>query len=324
MRIRLRLKALPVITIAGIIILTSCSPEEKDKILYINSYHDGYPSSDDISEGIHEILDEKNVELQIFYMDSKRNPGKEDLALKVKEALALIDDFSPDLVIASDDNAAGLIVSPYLNNGEIPVVFCGVNWSADQYGFGGNVTGMLEVYPLRECIQTIKEMNTEIRRMAILSENTQSEKNNTELLDTLYLNMGMEPEYHMVDDFNQWKEAFKELSSSSDLIYMPTNGAIRDWNREEAISFIEKNLKVPVITCDDFMMDYCVFGLTKEAKEQGEWSAETALRILGGTDPASIPYTRCSRWHAYLNQKLASIIDFKLKDEPSGSFTLIK
>ncbi len=304
--------------------LSSCNADRIPRILYINSYHDGYPSSDDIREGILETLDGKSVNLETFYLDSKRNPEEEKVGARVKEAVELIGTYQPDLVIASDDNAVALVVKPFLDGTGTPVVFCGVNWSADQYDLGSNVTGMLEVYPLRECIRTIMELNPDAHRMAVLSENTPSEARNTELLDTLYRNLGMKVEYRLVDDFEQWKEAFREVSLSSHLIYTPTNGAIRHWDREEAMEFVEENLKVPTITCDDFMMDYCVFGLTKVAREQGEWAAAMALKILEGTDPSAIPYTKCSRWHAYLNKRLADAIGFNLPEEPDGEFTVLE
>jgi ABC-type uncharacterized transport system substrate-binding protein len=182
---------------------------------------------------------------------------------------------------------------------------------------------MLEVLPLRECIQTIRDLDPDIRKISVLSENSLSERNNTELLDTLYRNMGFMVQYRLVDEFDQWKEAFKALSLSSDLIYMPTNGAIRNWDSKEALSIVEENLNVPTITCDDFMMEYCVFGLTKVAKEQGEWAAETALEILNGASPSDFPYTRNIQFNTCLNQRLADIIGFRLATPDSGSFTEI-
>ena len=71
------------------------------------------------------------------------------------------------------------------------------------------------------------------------------------------------------------------------------------------------------------MMDNCVFGLTKIAKEQGEWAAETAIQILNGTDPAIIPYTRNRQTHSYLNRDLANRMGFELKEPPAGPFTVI-
>jgi RNase P/RNase MRP subunit p30 len=80
-----------------------------------------------------ETLSEEDVHLEIFYMDTKRNNGEDQIADKVQEAMEKIREFSPDLVITSDDNAVMYVVSPYLDTSGIPVVFCGVNWSAEQY-----------------------------------------------------------------------------------------------------------------------------------------------------------------------------------------------
>ena len=46
------------------------------KILWVNSYHDGYPWSDGIESGLHEVLDETGVELKIVHMDTKSNPDE--------------------------------------------------------------------------------------------------------------------------------------------------------------------------------------------------------------------------------------------------------
>lgn len=305
------------------LVISACEDQNSKRILYINSYHKGYPSSDDIQLGILDGLKDQHINLEIFYMDTKRNSEPKDMDQKVLEVLEIYDRFAPHLIIASDDNAAGKVVAPHLQNKGIPVVFCGVNWSAERYRLGSNVTGMLEVMPLQELILTIKGVNPDIRRIAILSENSVSEQNNSELLDTLYRNLGFLPEYFLVNDFMQWKEAFLEASYTSDLIYMPTNGAIRNWDREEAIRFVKANLNVPSITCDDFMMDYCVFGLTKVAREQGEWAAQTALQILNGKSPAEIPYTKNQRFHTYLNSGLAEHMGFHLLEEPEGDFTII-
>ena len=301
-----------------------CQNESRRKIFYINSYHDGYPSSDDIREGILETLNDEAVILEVFYMDTKRNPDPDMVAIKVREALEIIERFNPDLILASDDNAVDKLVVPHLQDLGHPIVFCGVNWSTDKYELKDNVTGMLEVLPLRECIQTIQRMNPDISSISVLSENSQSERNNRELLDTLYRNLGLEVEYRLVDDFAQWKAAFIELGASTDLIYMPTNGAIKNWDSEEARAFVEGNLNVPTITCDDFMMEYCVFGLTKVAREQGEWAAQTALDILNGQSPSEIPFAHNHRFNTCLNKKLGKLISFNLHEETKENVIVLE
>jgi len=72
------------------------------------------------------------------------------------------------------------------------------------------------------------------------------------------------------------------------------------------------------------MMDYCVFGLTKDAREQGEWAAQTALEILDGKPPSDIPYTENRRFNTYLNRKLANAMGFNLIEEPKENFIVLE
>jgi ABC-type uncharacterized transport system substrate-binding protein len=301
--------------LAGIMFFSCNTSNSCKKVYYINSYHPGYGSSDDVMQGIIQTLSNKNVELKIFFMDTKQKSSEEELQQATKDAVAGIKEFNPDLLLVSDDNAMKYIIQPYFNNKEIPVVFCGVNWSAEQYGLGTNVTGMLEVIPLRECISEVLKSYPETKNFVILSENSLSEKNNTALLDTMYRNLGLTPTYMLADNFEEWLLFFKTANETADLIYMPTNGAVKNWNNVEAKTRIDEILKIPVITCDDFMMPFVVFGLTKIAKEQGEWAAETALEILGGTKPSEIPYAKNRQFKAWLNAKLAKRIDFKISEE---------
>jgi ABC-type uncharacterized transport system substrate-binding protein len=258
------------------------------------------------------VLDSaESIQLESFFLDSKRNPSPETIKQNVEFALEQIEHFNPDLIIASDDDAVKYLVVPHFKGREIPVVFCGVNWSAKQYGLPAqNVTGMLEVLPLRENLAQIKKFNPEAVKMLILSENSTSEQNNKVLLDTLFRSAGFEPEYHLVNEFSEWKTAFIAANRNFDLIYLPTNGSIKNWDKAEAIEIVSQNITVPVITCDDFMMPYCVFGMTKVASEQGQWAAKTALEVLNGKSIVEIPLSRNIKSKVFRNQKLAAKIGF--------------
>ena len=254
-------------------------------------------------------------------MDTKRKSSEEEILQVTKNALAEIEEFQPDILIASDDNAVKYIIQPHFNNKVIPVVFCGVNWSAEKYGLGENVTGMLEVMPLKDCISEVLKNYPETKDFVVLSENSHSEQNNTELLDTMYRNLGLSPKYFLANNFEEWKSFFIKANNSADLIYMPTNGAVKNWNNVEAQKLIEEILQIPTITCDDFMMPFVVYGQTKIAKEQGEWAAKTALKILNNSSPYEIPYTKNSQWEAWLNTKLADKINFKISEKTKQNCT---
>jgi hypothetical protein len=66
------------------------------RIFYINSYHAGYGSSDDVMEGITETLASENVELKIYFHDAKRKTTVQEIQQSVKNILQEIKQFNPD------------------------------------------------------------------------------------------------------------------------------------------------------------------------------------------------------------------------------------
>mgnify|MGYP006282766805 FL=1 len=282
------------------------------RIFYINSYHQGYGSSDDITAGIQETVATSGAELEIFYMDTKRQTSEQHIEAISAEALERIEHYKPNVIIASDDNAIKYIVAPHFKSGHIPVIFCGVNWSCEQYGLPtDNVTGMLEVLPLDEAFATLKEIYPDAKKLTILSENTTSEQNNKTYLDPVYREFGYDPQYALVDNYTDWKAAFLHANESADLIFFVTNGAIQNWDAEDAKAFITEHIKKPIFTADDFMMEYAVFGFTKVAKEQGIWAAERALEIINGASPRDFPVTKNQQAEIYINTLLAQKIGFE-------------
>ncbi len=299
-----------ILTTFSINVMISCQ-SIRNRVVYVNSYHSGYKPSDEIMRGIRETLTSDKFDLQILFIDSKRQTSLERLSEKIDSARNFILDFKPDVLIVSDDYAVKYLVNPFFNQFDIPIVFCGVNWSAEQYNLSpSHITGMIEVLPLHEAIRFIKGFYPTTEKLAVLSEKSLSELNNTKLLDTLYKNLGMKPEYFLADNFEDWKKMFVMANDQADIIYLPTNGAIKDWDESMAIKFVKENIRKPVFTCDDFMMDYCVFGFTKIPIEQGIFAAETAKNILHGTSPAKIPIKRNKQTETWYNKKLAQIIGF--------------
>jgi ABC-type uncharacterized transport system substrate-binding protein len=260
---------------------------------------------------IRETLGREGIALEVEFMDAKHHPDDADLRRRAGEVLASLRRFRPNLLIASDDDAVKYVLAPYYRDGPIPAVFCGVNWSARQYGLPtANVTGMLEVVPIEETLRQVQRMKPSTRRLCVLSENTVSERNNRELLDSRYKALSLDPQYALVDNFEEWKRAFLAAQRDSDVVYLPTNGAIRGWDAAAAAEWVRSNIRKPVITCDDFMMPYAVFGLTKVAREQGEWAARAALEILRGKRPGDIPMVPNTQTRCFVNPELADRIGF--------------
>jgi ABC-type uncharacterized transport system substrate-binding protein len=284
----------------------------KYKIVYVNSYHQGHPPSDQITTGLVESMPADSFEVISYFMDTKRNPTQEYIEAKAAALLDSIQQADPDLLVISDDNAVKYLVQPHLQDQDLPVVFCGVNWSADQYALSrNNITGILELLPVEEVMAAMKSHDPSIQSLLVLNENTTTSRKTKPILDTVLNSLGIEVTQTLVDDFEGWKAAFEEGNRSFDIIYLQTQGAIKGWDHAEAKKFIDQHIKVPLITCEDHMMPYSVFGMTQVSREQGTWAAETAKKILRGTPPSKIPVSENQMVSIWFNPTLAEKVGFQ-------------
>lgn len=296
-------------------ILLCCSCKERASlpvILYINSYHEGYPPSDSIMKGLDENLPSDSFSVVKTFMDTKRKYDSASIHRQTQSILAMVDSIKPDVIIVSDDAAVHYVIQPNQDRLNIPVVYCGINWSSEAYDLQNDkVTGMLEVLPLRQLLEEVKSRYPDIKQVAIVSENSLSEMQNKILLDTLYRNAGLMPTYYLVDSFDDWQRAFILANEENDLLYLPTNGSIQNWSNEEAEKWVAEHITKPVVTCDDFIMPFCVFGLTKVPEEQGIYVAQTAKKILNGRKLETIRETRNIEVETWFNPGLAAKVGFE-------------
>jgi ABC-type uncharacterized transport system substrate-binding protein len=245
-------------------------------------------------------------------MDTKRNPSPEFIEAKAEALLDSIREEDPDLLVVSDDNAVKYLLQPHYQDQDMPVVFCGVNWSAEPYGLSrNNITGILELLPVKEVVVAMKSHYPSMQSLLVLNENTTTSRKTKPVLDTLLNHLGIKVTQALVDDFESWKTAFEEGNRSFDIIYLQTQGAIREWDHEEALRHIHQHIKVPLVTCEDHMMPYSVFGMTQVSREQGSWAAETAKKILRGTPPSDIPVSRNQKVNIWYNPTLAEKVRFQ-------------
>ena len=284
---------------------------EKMKVVYVNSYHKGFPPSDQITEGVLEKLPKDSFEIITYFMDTKRNPSTEYIKNRAAIILDSIHAEHPDLLIASDDNAMKYLVVPNFHDDPLPIVFCGVNWTADQYDLSHlNITGILELLPVKESLLSLKSYYPTMQKLLVLNENTTTSRKTKPLLDDLLSNIGFSVQQALVDDFEGWISAFIDGNENFDVIYLQTRGAIKNWDHAEAVRIINQYMRIPLFTCEDFMMPYAMFGLTQISKEQGLWAAATAKKILQGTSPEEIPISKNRMSTVWINKRLAEKVNF--------------
>lgn len=277
-------------------------PETK-KCLYVSSYHVGYEWSDDIESSIRTVLDGHCDLLQVD-MDSKRNSSPEQIFKITNKIVKLIEDWQPDVVITSDDNAAKYLIAPHYRDDKVPFVFCGVNWTVEEYGFPyTNVTGIVEVAPVRIMLEEAFKVSGQGRKAVFIGADRLSEKKNFDRLKVVAEELNIQIDAVYTSSFRQWKRAMG-TADEYDITIIGTNAGISNWDADEAMQTALKLTRTLTVTNDRWMLPYSSFGYTKIAKEQGEWAATVAISILNGVQPDEVPLASNKKWDLWINQAM--------------------
>ncbi len=295
-------------------------PVVKPKVLFVDSYHKGYPWSEGIIDGVLNTLhvtqtadgrlDDRrsDVELRIVRMDTKRNTS-EDFKLRAGQRVkAVIDSWKPDVVICADDNASKYVIVPYYRDTDTPFIFCGVNWDASAYGFPcDNVTGMVEVSLIPSLLETMQKYARGPRVGLLGARNKSNMKEAEAYVSKFKLDLA---EIVFVDNFDEWRTAYLDLQTKLDMLIVAPPSFLMDSaaaaaGEAEARQFVLDNTKIQTGSVEDWIAPYSLVCFAKKASEQGEWAAQTAMKILAGTSPRDIPVVTNHDASVYLNMALA-------------------
>jgi ABC-type uncharacterized transport system substrate-binding protein len=279
------------------------------KVLYIDSYHQGYAWSDGIVKGVQNKLKGTDIQLKMIYLDTKRNTAEDFKKAAAVKAQAVINNFKPDVVIAADDNASKYLIKPYYKDADLPVVFCGVNWDAKVYGYPyKNVTGMVEVTPIPILIEQL-ELYAKGNRIGFIGPDILTARKEVENYRKVF---GLEPIEYFAKDYEDWKKGFLKLQKDADMLIVDSDGGLYSDHKADYEDFVLRNSRIPSGTCYDFMAPLSLIGVVKVAEEQGFWAADAALQILDGTSPAKIPITTNKRAKLFINKKIGDAMGIDL------------
>ncbi|WP_310389267.1 hypothetical protein [Roseateles sp.] len=295
--------------------LLAAVPSDAARCLYVSSYHSGYEWNDGLERGMDPIL-KGRCEQKRFYMDGKRNLDADFARAKGLEAKALIDAWQPDVVIAADDNASKYLVLPYLRNAKVPVVFCGVNWTVEPYGYPyDNATGMIEVGPIEPLLREVRAVVNNARRGVFLSAAEMTQTKEFEMSRDKYGAAGISIAHTAVTTMAAWEQGFLAAQKEADFIIIGNYAGIKDWSGEQARAFVLRHGGKFTVAYLEWMAPYAMLTMSKIADEQGEWAAKVALMILDGVSPRSIPIVANRRWDMFINPRLLGPSGHRLSSE---------
>jgi ABC-type uncharacterized transport system substrate-binding protein len=290
------------------------------RMLLVHSYHQGYHWVDTITEGVKAAIQGTGLEFDIFYMDAKRHT---DEAWKIdagQRARKRVDEFHPDVVLVSDDDACQYFATFYLNTA-LPIVFTGVDADPSKYGFpAANVTGVIERPHFKESLALAQRLRP-IKRIAVLSRH-----DSTSILALGFMKQEQidveVAEWLMVDDFDAWKKAVERFNRSVDAIVIRSYqavkkpGSLENVPPGEVAAWTAAHAAVPTIAFHDFEIeDGLLVGVVKSGQEYGRIPADYALRILAGTPPAALPVVKPRRGIKMINGNTARRLGIPCADK---------
>lgn len=289
-------------------------PHGGKKVLFIDSYHEGYAWSDGITAGVKAVIGGSGAELKIHRMDTKRN-GSADFAQKAgAEVKALIESFKPDVVIASDDNASKYVIVPYFKNAALPFVFDGLNWDASVYGFPvSNVTGMVEVSAVDELVAALKKSGAKGDRIGLIVGDSETERKEYAHVKKLLGVKFAEESY--IKTYDEFKKAFVDLQGKVDMLVVGNMSSVQGWDEKTVAAFVEANTKIVTGTAEAWNGPFAMIAYGKVPEEQGEWAAQAALKILSGAKPSDIPVARNKKGRIVINARIAQKLNATIPTE---------
>ncbi|MGK0289040.1 MAG: ABC-type uncharacterized transport system substrate-binding protein [bacterium] len=273
------------------------------KCFVVTSYHQGYEWQDNLVQAVRSTLDQKCV-IKQFNMDSKRYPDPAYIKKQALLAKKIIEEWKPDVLIVTDDNASKYLVKPYFKNKTIPIVFCGVNWTVKEYGYPySNATGMVEIDPIRPLIKQIKRILPFVRHGACLSNDRLSARKACTRFQLFFRKFGIDIQNIFVKKMSNFEAKYKQSQTKEFVIFYNYAG-IQNWNSEKAKNITLRHTKKLTTSTLDFMSKYVVLTVSKLAEEQGEFAGKVAVKILEGYQPNDFQIIANHRWNLYLNEEL--------------------
>lgn len=279
-----------------------------DQVLVIHSYHQGYSWVDNINKGIKSSLSDVGVELEFFYMDTKRNTSQEWMKKQGQEAVNKIKQLKPEVVILADDNAQKFVGKKLVNT-QYNLVFCGVNGWAKDYNYpGNNVTGILERPHIVQSLQLLNNNVSGIEQVALLTDDSPTATAAVNYAKERLSEVDLEVKIIRESYIDEWKATVKKLNQKFDAVMFYTYSTIKKEKRGESLpnqkvgNWTMQQLQLPSVGLLDWNFTHgAMLGIVESGEEHGYEAGQRAKKIIKGTKPTEIPISTAKEGKIIVN-----------------------
>lgn len=279
-----------------------CQPqagsEPRKNVLILNSYHQGFKWTDEQTQGVVDAMSSRQSQIKFYiaYMDTKWSFDKDYFRLLHETYRVKFKHIRFDAIVATDNDAFNFL-RLYRNDtfGEVPVVFCGVNWFKPEDLQGQTrYTGVNEDADIAANLDLMVRLHPAVKHIYIVVDTTTTGQIvHRKVLDQASTYKGRVA-IHLLDDLGM-PEILSMVSKlgSDSLVFLTIYQQDRSghfFEYSEIASLLSKHSAVPVYGLWDFYLGHgIVGGKLTSGKAQGTSAGGLALRILAGESPETIP-----------------------------------
>ncbi len=272
------------------------------RVLLINSYHEGLDWTDSIVAGVEEVLNSapSNIHLYVEYMDALRFEGERYERIWYDLLSEKYGHLQPDIVLVSDDEAFAFVLAhrdalfP-----RTPIVFCGVNAFEEGLveGLRDRITGVIEDVSLDETLDLALTLHPEARQVIAINDGTQLGKIYYSQYRELVQRYDDAVRFRYYEDplIESLLDSLRQVRAGDTIVLVLSFSRDSDhrfYPHAEAMQLLAANTEAPIYGLRDAYLGHGLMGgKLVSGRAQGEAAARIALRILDGESPANIPVT---------------------------------
>lgn len=272
--------------------------EDDKSVLFISSYSQSFVSVPDQIAGIQAVFDEKKINLEIEYMDTKRLDTPENKAVFYESLKFKLANLPPyDAVIVGDDNALQFAMEHQAELfPQIPIIFLGVNDEnrAIQAGKDPFIAGNTEKISIKETLEIAQVFNPQATRVVGIADQTLTGQGNRQQFEALSQDFPEltfttinTPDY----SFAEIGAQIEQLGDESILIFLDMNPDKNGqyMELEKAAAFLNQHAQIPIYRASvGGVGDGLIGGKMVDYEAMGKRAAELVSDIFAGTPVESI------------------------------------
>ena len=306
------------------------SDQNRARVLLVHSYHNEDVWAKAVTRGVRMATSRSNVDLQVFYMDTRRHTDESfgrEAGLAARKAM---NQWMPRVVIAADDNAQEYFAKDHVERDDVQIVFCGVNAEPRLYGYpAANVTGVQERPHLPGSLKLLQRLRPNARRVALLSDHSPVSQWALEWMK------GQAGQFDVViceaaETFGQWQAVVQRAQEKADALVVYRYDTLHHEGNPELIetrtvmAWTTAHSLIPIVgLLDTALDDGAVCGQVQSGVAQGMRAGQMALEILSGKTAEQIPVVSAPPGPSMVNLRAADRLGIRVAPEVAQEFDVV-